>query len=668
MSERANSILAVDFGNVSTRAVLIDLVEGVYTLVTQASVPTTAGFPSGDVGVGLLRLLRQLSDKTGRMLATVDGRVIQPEQPDRSGVDTFVTTASIGRPLRTVLVGLVPEMSIVSGQRAAAGTYVNIVDTISLADPRTPNEQLNALILARPDLIFIVGGTEKGARTPVLEMMSLVRLALRLMPRGLKPMLLYAGNSVLQEELRTFFGEQINVLVAQNVRPSLEDESLESAQLQLALAFDSFAEARGVGFDLVGSMSAVGILPNAQSYNLITDYLGKASPGKNFMIADVGSAVSTLSAHVAGITATTIRTDMGIGHSARTALDAAGLNAVRQWLPFNATDNEIIGYALNKTLRPASTPEGLRALYLEHALLRATLSKLLATARPAWTPNQALDDLSEPLPRFERIIGAGAGITQTGRAGMSAMLLLDSLQPTGVTQLEIDPNALISALGALARVNSEAVVQLLDASGLESLGMCINLSGTPRVNRTAARVEIRLPDGTREKFSVPGGSLWLYPLGYGVHAEIRVRAGRGLHIGGKRSLRLSVEGGTAGVIIDARGRPLPLSENVKLRSEQISGWYAQATGDLVREIDSEWLLNEAIEESLTGQRTPEPYIRETPQEPKRRRRREAAEEPAAEAAPDRGRRRRGRAEPAEEVPVEKSQSGDDLDDLRTLFP
>ena len=34
--------------------------------------------------------------------------------PDRSGVDMFVATASIGRPLRTVVVGLMPEISAAS--------------------------------------------------------------------------------------------------------------------------------------------------------------------------------------------------------------------------------------------------------------------------------------------------------------------------------------------------------------------------------------------------------------------------------------------------------------------------------------------------------------------------------------------------------------------------
>src|SRR5690606_19298533 len=151
MADIATSILAVDFGNVNTRAVLIDLVGGVYYVDAQAQERTTAGFPVRDVGAGLGRVLRQLGAMTRRCLVAPDGRVITPEQPDRSGVDAFVATASIGRPLRTVLVGLVPEMSIVSGLRAAAGTYVNIVDTISLDDGRKAEDFLNAMVEARPD-------------------------------------------------------------------------------------------------------------------------------------------------------------------------------------------------------------------------------------------------------------------------------------------------------------------------------------------------------------------------------------------------------------------------------------------------------------------------------------------------------------------------------------
>ena len=158
-ANRSSSILAVDFGNVHTRAILIDLVDGIYYLVAQGEVQTTAGFPNGDVAIGLARVVEQISDATGRRMVTNDLRqVITPEQPDRSGVATLIFPASIGRPLRTVLMGLVPSISVASGRRSAAGTYIEIVDTFSLDDPRSEQDRFNALIAARPDLIFIVGG------------------------------------------------------------------------------------------------------------------------------------------------------------------------------------------------------------------------------------------------------------------------------------------------------------------------------------------------------------------------------------------------------------------------------------------------------------------------------------------------------------------------------
>ena len=42
---------------------------------------------------------------------------------------------------------------------------------------------------------------------------------------------------------------------------------------------------------------------------------------------------------------------------------------------------------------------------------------------------------------------------------------------------------------------------------------------------------------------------------------------------------MTLTGGTAGLIIDARGRPLPLENALKNRAEQIVGWYTDATGD-----------------------------------------------------------------------------------------
>ncbi len=616
------SILAVDFGNVNTRAVLIDLVEGAYTEVASAIEPTTAGFPYYDISTGLSRVARQIGQMTGRQMVGADGRLIQPEQPDRSGVDMFVATASIGRPLRTVVVGLMPEISVASALRAASGTYVNILDTITLEDARTPQQTLNEIVLARPDLIFLTGGTDDGAKQAVLDLARIVRLSAGAM-RGHEPLILFAGNATLQDEIGQLFEGVADVYFTGNVRPTIGVERLDAAQLELALAFNTLAGQRGIGFNTVSQMTRLGVLPNAQSYYTITEYFGKqADPKRGVLIADMGATTSTLSAYLKGRVTTSIRTDIGLGTSARSMIDVTGVKAVQAWLPFVSYDDEIRDFVLNKTLRPGLAPDTLRALYLEHALLRAGLRALLTAARPIWTTDTANDDPREPLQPMERIIGAGAGLVNTGRPGITAMLMLDALEPRGVTRLQVDRSGLIPALGALARLNPEAAVQLAD--GIEELGTAISLNGKPRVGRKAATMKIKLANGTTESRSVDGGSLFIYKLDPGMTAEVSVTAGRGLNIGGKKKVKLSVNGGTAGIIIDARGRPLAIGSTVQELAAQLPAWYAQATGDPIREVAMGW-LEDMMAENIAGIQPVE-----TAQDSKKRRRKRDKDAPVPE--------------------------------------
>src|SRR5690606_38097274 len=532
-ARRSDSILAVDFGNVHTRGVLIDLVEGAYRVVAQGETRTTAGFPSGNIAVGLKRVVAQLEQITGRRLQNADGKLLMPEQPDRSGVDAFLATASIGRPLRTVLIGLAPDISVCSSDLAIAGTYVQVVESISLADRRDEEALLNAIVTSRPDLIFITGGLDGGADEPVLRLARVAALAVQLLRDQNAPSVLFAGNNDLAPEIEALFNGLTRLFIAPNVRPTLEAEELDPAQMQLALAFDAASARRGAGFETIGEMSRLGVLPTSQCYNLILDYLGQAFD-TGVVALDIGSATGTLSASLQGKTETIIRTDAGVGHSAPNLLNAVGLDAVRAWIPFYVDDQELMAYAMNKALRPGGIPETVREFYLEYAFVRASAWALVRAAAPVW--DRALDDgIDEPLPPFQRVIGSGAALTQTGRPGMTAMLLLDALCPQGVTVLQSDPGAVIPALGAVAHINPAAVVQVLGSNGLERLGVAFSLSGKPRAGRVAMSVKITIEDtGQTIKHDVEGGHLWIYPMSSDVRARVEVRVrGRGLHIGGK---------------------------------------------------------------------------------------------------------------------------------------
>jgi hypothetical protein len=654
MTAPKGSILAVDFGNVHTRAVLIDLVEGVYKPVAFGEVRTTGGFPHGDVSVGLMRALRQITRATGRHLMSEDGRIITPETPDLSGVDTYLVTTSIGRPLRAVVIGLTEEMSVASALRAVAGTYVQVIETLTLEDGRDENDHLNAIILSRPDLIFIAGGTEGGAR-PTLRMLARrAALALQLMHDNRQRIVLYAGNSALIPEIQEMFQDHAIVMLANNVRPSVRLEETKPASAQLALAYDRIAEERGAGFDKTAEGSALGVLATAQSYSMVVRYLGRISGSA--LALDMGSGVSTLAAAIGERSTTTIRSDIGLGHSASTLLEGVGVETVQRWLPIVMSDDEVRAYALNKTLRPGTLPENLRELYIEHAFARAGGRALVSTARPLWT-DDARPNPDAALPPFKTIIAAGAAFANTGRPGMSAMLLLDTLQPTGVTDLLLDSNALIPALGALARVQPEAFVQLLDEGGIMSVGTCVSVDGTPRAGKAALRVRITLPNREIVRQEVAGGALWVYPLPLGVKAMLDVRAvGRGVTIGGKRKLRMEVTGGTAGIIFDARGRPLPLALTPAERADQLPAWYAQATGDELRPIKPEWLVATAP-------------VRETPdlRESLRSERKEERPKRAATAEEKERSANRMRQSIRGETPSAKAEAKEDTDDLRNLL-
>lgn len=582
----SGSALSVDFGSVNTRVVLIDVVDGVYRLVARGQSRTTDGFPVNDLTVGLDRVLRQLSETTGRKLLSETGQIIFPEQPDRSGVDTFTITASIGRPLRAVVAGLMPDMSIASALRAAAGTYIDVAATLSLGDGRSEEDRLNAIVLSAPDVVFLTGGTEHGAESSVLELAEVIRLAVILTDKRRRPTIIYAGNNALNAEIQKKFHGLTELFIAQNVRPELDDDHLDSARLQLAQAFDHYKETRSESFAVLSAMSQSGVLPTAQSYNTIVEYLGALYP--RVLAVDVGSATSTLTVAYEGDLTARIRTDIGLGHSALTMLSRTGLDAVRRWLPFNAPDNELWNYVANKSLRPATIPTTLRDLYLEHALLKAGVRQMLADTRGAWGDPTGT-------AAFDIVIGAGAGLSNTGSPSFNALLLLDSVQPTGVTALQADTNGLIPALGALALSNPEAVVQLLDDQNIDWLGTSISPLGMPRQGKPAMKIRIKTEDGETYDQTVLGGQLWVYPLPGGQYADVRIRLGRGLTLNGKRRLRLKLTGGRAGLIFDARGRPLPLGLDVRTRAEQLPRWISEATGDPLIAIDERWL-----EEISTG--------------------------------------------------------------------
>jgi hypothetical protein len=152
-----------------------------------------------------------------------------------------------------------------SATRATAGTYVDLTATIHIDDGRSEQDRLNVLLLNYPDVIFIAGGTEQGAEASVLELVDTVRLAVSLIESPQRPSVIFAGNSALHNALRARFEGVTTLLLAHNIRPTLEDEALDTAQAKLVQAFDLYKEERSQDFSAIAGMSLGGVKPTAQS-------------------------------------------------------------------------------------------------------------------------------------------------------------------------------------------------------------------------------------------------------------------------------------------------------------------------------------------------------------------------------------------------------------------
>lgn len=544
--ELVKSILAADFGAANTRAVLIELVEGQYRLVASASVRTTLAPPHHDVSVGLLWAIEKIVEATQRQLYDDDG-LIFPEE-NGIGIDELWITSSAGRPLTAVLLGLMPNVSINSATRAMTGTYVTVAATVSIGDQRDEQTQINQILQANPDLLFVSGGTDGGNEDAVMRLVQLASLAVRLAPPEERPIVLYAGNSDLVPQVQQTFAEidDARLIIADNIRPGLMAEELGHARIELARAFSDHIARQPGGFE---SVASVGIQPTAQGVASMIRWLGEENETMA-MHLDVGSATSTLVYGRDKTVVANIYSDLGLGHSLLSAVQRIGYEAVQTWLPFEISEAALLNYAYNKSLKPDTVPQTTGDMLVELAVMQAIVKSMIDEARERLA-SEEYQAISSPSP----LILSGALFTEGLHPGVAILLALESLEAYGVIEVYTDPYGVIPILGSISYSQPMVAVQVYDNHGINLLGTAFCPTGQTRGR--AMSVTISYDNGSTSEHIVESGAVLAVGGIVGEMVEVDIQLSRGLKLAGKRRLKRKVRFGTGGIVFDARGRPLP---------------------------------------------------------------------------------------------------------------
>jgi hypothetical protein len=262
-------------------------------------------------------------------------------------------------------------------------------------------------------------------------------------------------------------------------------------------------------------------------------------------------------------------------------LQEQGAEAITRWLPKPVSEDEVQALLINKEMHPTSIPQVKRELWIEQALAREAIRTTLKIAYPGWKPGaaQIYPHLS---PLCDTILVSGGVLTHAPRPGQAALVVLDALQPIGITTLVLDRHGLAPLLGSAAAIKPLAVVETLDNRGLVNLATVVTpVAGRARRGDTILKVRVMYDDDRTLNMEVHYGDIEMLPLLPGRQAVLELQPLRRFDVGlggpGKGGKR-RVNGGLAGLIIDARGRPLRLSSNPEQRQEQVLRWQRDVGG------------------------------------------------------------------------------------------
>jgi hypothetical protein len=571
----ADSLLAIDVGGITTRLMLFDDVDGRYRFLASGSAPTTVNAPFKNIEEGIRMAIERLQAITGRVLVGPDEHLILPSRPDGSGIDTVAATLSAGCPLKVVAIGLLEEVSLESAQHLATTTYARVVESFGLNDRRKQEARIDAILRIRPDLVLAAGGTEGGASLSVIKLLEAVGLASYMLPEDQKLEVLYVGNQQIKDEVKATFGKLGNIYFAPNVRPTLETEQIEPAQVRLA---DIARRVRGkringvVGLD---RWAGGGLLPTATAFGRVIRYLSKVyKSDKGVLGVDVGASATTIAAGMAGELKQGVFPQYGLGRGVTELIEHCSLADVTRWLHLDIPDSYVRQYIYNKALYPASIPATDVDLAVEQALARQAI--YLSFDETVGRNNGGAGQFrSGSMPWFEPVVASGSVLTRAPTHAQSLLMLLDGLQPTGITTLVLDQNNLAPALGAAAAINPILTSQVLDTSTFLNLGTVVSPVGEARPGTPVLRVRVKYEGGNETSLEVKAGMLEMLHLPVGQPAQLHLQPLHRFDIGmggAGRGGSLRVVGGTLGVVIDARGRPILLPSDPAKRRELINKW------------------------------------------------------------------------------------------------
>lgn len=599
-------IVATDCGSTTTKSILIEYIDGEYRQTVRGEAPTTVEKPLNDVTKGVINAVTELeelvhlkyNDPSIKLLN--DGKINITS--DDNGVNAYVSTSSAGGGLQMMVTGVVAKMTGESAERAALGAGAIVMDLIASNDKRANYEKIERIRQLRPDMILMAGGVDGGTTKHVVEMAELVAAA-DPKPRlgsGYKLPIIYAGNNKAVDVIKETLAEKVDLIITENLRPTLEEENLGPARDKIHDLFMEHVMAQAPGYnDLMtwtvgpinGKMQNIPIMPTPAAVGNIMQTIARRNDIEVLGV-DIGGATTDIFSVFTKdfIFNRTVSANLGMSYSISNVLATAGLENIIRWVPFKIDESNLRNMIKNKMIRPTTIPQQLEELVLEQAIAKEALKyafiqhiEFAASLKGSQRKREIADAFSQSVSgetivnmmSLDLLVGSGGVLSHAPRRNQSAMMLIDAFLPEGITRLAVDSIFMMPQLGVLAEISEQAATEVFEKDCLIYLGTCVAPVGKIKPGKTALTAKIELPNGETYEEELLFGELRLIPLGVGETARATLKPGRGLDLGEGKNQEIitDLHGGVVGIILDARGRqPFSLPASAQERIPLLKKW------------------------------------------------------------------------------------------------
>jgi hypothetical protein len=407
---------------------------------------------------------------------------------------------------------------------------------------------------------------------------EIVRRAVSLLDSHDRPVIVYAGNPDLWELARRRLEPLTSLHLTANLLPEAGRYDLLPAQaLMNQLIVDRW-------MDVVPGLRELATLADGQvicgdfGVNRMVRFLGRPMNGAAENDQPHGVMAVNLGAESAALAVGLDGSDLSVRGCS--SFDGEGtdregwIDSIYHWMPEDLSREDLSHYFHRRMVNPGLVPSTPVELAFEQAFARFRL-RLACSRLSEDYAGAPFDPQGGWCGHFEPIIAGGEVFDRAPLPGQVMLMLLDGLQPKGVTTMVMDRYQILPLLGLVGETFPILPIHILETDAFQNLGTVITAVSPAAEGEKILTLQVIKAEGGDFSVDIQQGTLRRVVIQINEPVVLVLKPEKDTDVGfGEPGLggRLKVTGGTLGVVVDARGRPLSVSADPSERMAQRQRW------------------------------------------------------------------------------------------------